>query len=65
MKDTFKKSNLEFNLNNIGEILSSGAAVGIAIANFTGKKANVGGVIGASISLLIGGIIFSMNKNDK
>lgn len=64
MKNPFKKSNAELDLSNVGEILAAGAAAGMAIANFAGKKGNVGGIIGAGLSLLIGGLIVAM-EDDK
>jgi hypothetical protein len=64
MKNLFKKSNTDLNINGVGKILTSGAAAGMAIAAFAGKKSNIGGVIGAGLSLLIGGIIVAMEEDD-
>lgn len=63
MKNLFKKSNRELDLRRVTEILTSGAATGIAIANFTGKKGTIGGIIGAGLSLLISGIILATQEN--
>jgi hypothetical protein len=64
MKNPFKKSNTALDLNNVGEILSTGAAAGMTIASFAGKKANVGGIIGAGLSLLIGGLLVALQDDD-
>jgi len=64
MKNPFKKSNTALDLNNVGKILSTGAAAGIAIASFAGKKANVGGIIGAGLSLLISGLLVALQDDD-
>jgi hypothetical protein len=64
MKNPFKKSNTELDLSNVGNILSTGAAAGMAIASFAGKKGNVGGIIGAGLSLLIGGLIVAMGEDE-
>ena len=64
MKNPFKKSNTALDLNNVGKILSTGAAAGMAIASFAGKKANVGGIIGAGLSLLIGGLLVALQGDD-
>ena len=64
MKNPFKKSNTSLDLNNVGKILSTGAGAGMAIASFAGKKANVGGIIGAGLSLLIGGLLVAMEEDD-
>ena len=36
----------------------------MAIASFAGKKANVGGIIGAGLSLLIGGLLVAMEEEE-
>jgi hypothetical protein len=64
MKNLFNKSNTALDLNNVGKILSTGAAAGIAIASFAGKKANLGGIIGAGLSLLIGGLLVALQDDD-
>lgn len=64
MKNPFKKSNTELDLNNVGKILSTGAAAGMAIASFAGKKGTIGGIIGAGLSLLIGGLLVALQEDD-
>lgn len=64
MKNPFKKSNTALDLNNVGKILSTGAAAGMAIASFAGKKTNAGGIIGAGLSLLIGGLLVALQDDD-
>jgi len=64
MKNPFKKTDTTLDLNSVGKVLSTGAAAGIAIASFAGKKGNVGGVIGAGLSLLIGGILVAVEKDE-
>lgn len=63
MKNPFKKSNT-LDLSSLGNILSSGAAAGMAITSFAGKKGNVGGIIGAGLSLLIGGLLVAMEEEE-
>lgn len=63
MKNPFKKSSNELDLSNVGKILSTGAAAGMTIASFTGKKGNVGGIIGAGISLLVTGLIIAFSDD--
>ena len=64
MKNPFKKSNTELDLSSVGKILSSGAAAGMSIASFAGKKGNIGGIIGAGLSLLIGGLLVAMKDEE-
>ena len=64
MKNPFKKTNTALDLSSVGNILSSGAAAGMAIASFAGKKGNVGGIIGAGLSLLIGGLLVALQDDD-
>ena len=64
MKNPFKKSETALDLNNVGKILSTGAAAGMAVASFAGKKGNVGGIIGAGLSLLIGGLLVALQEDD-
>jgi uncharacterized membrane protein YkvI len=64
MKNPFKKSNAELDLSSVGKILTAGAAAGMAITNFAGKKGNVGGIIGAGLSLLIGGLLVAMEEEN-
>ena len=63
MKNLFKNSKSELDLTNVAEILAAGAAAGMAISTFAGKKGNVGGIIGAGFSLLIGGLIIAMDED--
>ncbi len=64
MKNPFKNSKTELDIYGMGEILTAGAAAGIAIASFAGKKSNVGGIIGAGLSLLIGGLLVAMDEDN-
>ena len=64
MKNPFKKSEAELDISNVGKILSTGAAAGMAIASFAGKKGNVGGIIGAGLSLFIGGLLVALQEDD-
>ena len=61
MKNLFKNSKPELDLTNVAEILAAGAAAGMAITAFAGKKGNVVGIIGAGFSLLIGGLIIALD----
>lgn len=61
MKNLFKKSKSELNLADAAELLTAGAAAGMAIANFAGKKGNIGGIIGAGFTLLIGGLLVALD----
>jgi hypothetical protein len=61
MKNLFKEQNAELDFTSLSTILSSGATAGMAIASFAGKKGNVGGIIGAGLSLLVTGIITSID----
>lgn len=63
MKNLFKNSKSELDLTSVAEILAAGAAAGMAISSFAGKKGNVGGIIGAGFSLLIGGLIIALDDN--
>ncbi|SHG44707.1 hypothetical protein SAMN05444372_10633 [Flavobacterium micromati] len=63
MKNVFTKSKSELDLTSVAEILAAGATAGMAISSFAGKKGNVGGIIGAGISLLIGGLIVALDDN--
>jgi hypothetical protein len=64
MKNPFKKSNTELDIDGVGKILTSGAAAGMAIAAFAGKKSNIGGIIGAGLSLLVTGLLVSMDEDN-
>ena len=63
MKNLLKKSKSELNLSNASELLAAGSAAGMAIASFAGKKGNIGGIIGAGFTLLIGGLIVAMDED--
>ncbi|NRS87744.1 hypothetical protein HNQ02_000651 [Flavobacterium sp. 7E] len=60
MKNPLKKTRPELDLSNATELLAAGAAAGMAVASFAGKKGNIGGIIGAGFTLLLGGIIVAM-----
>lgn len=62
MKNPFKKSSSELDLSGVGKVLTSGAAAGMAIASFAGKKGNIGGIIGSGFSLLLAGVIVAMEQ---
>ncbi|NRT10869.1 hypothetical protein [Flavobacterium sp. 14A] len=64
MKNPEKRSKSELNLGNASELLTAGAAAGMAIASFAGKKGNIGGIIGAGFTLLIGGLIVAMDDDE-
>lgn len=61
MKNSLRKSNTDLDLSSLSEIVSAGAAAGMVIAGFAGKKSNVGGIIGAGLSLLISGILVALD----
>jgi hypothetical protein len=61
MKNPFKKSNTELDINGVGKILTSGAATGMAIASFVGKNGKTAGMIGAGLSLLVTGLLAAMD----
>ena len=61
MKNLFKKSKSELKLADAAELLTAGAAAGMAIASFAGKKGNIGGIIGAGFTLLIGGLLVALD----
>jgi len=63
MKNLFKKQNTELDFGSLSTILSSGAAAGMAIANYAGKNPKTGGMIGAGLSLLIGGLLVAMEED--
>ena len=60
MKNPFKKSNTELDFSSLSTILTSGAAVGMAIANHLGKNPQTGGIIGVGLSLLVTGIMTAL-----
>ena len=57
MKKLFKKQNQELDFSHVSPILSSGAAVGIAIANHVGRDPRIGGTIGIGLSILVAGLL--------
>jgi FtsH-binding integral membrane protein len=61
MKNLFKKQNTELDFSSLSTILTSGAAAGMAIANYAGKNPKTGGIIGVGLSLLITGLIIAMD----
>lgn len=63
MKNPFKKSNTELDINGVGKILISGATAGIAIASFAGKNGKTAGMIGAGFSLLVTGLLVAMDED--
>jgi hypothetical protein len=65
MKNPLKKKQQEFTLGDASSVLNSGAAAGIAIASFTGKKKNIGGMIGGGMSLLLTGLILMLDDETK
>lgn len=64
MKNPLKNSKSELDLSSLSEILTAGAAAGIAVASFAGKKGNIGGIIGAGLSLLIGGLLVALDDSE-
>ena len=64
MKNPLKNSKSELDLSCLGEILAAGAAAGMAVASFAGKKGNIGGIIGAGLSLLIGGLLVALDDSE-
>jgi hypothetical protein len=64
MKNPLKNSKSELDLRSLSEILTAGAAAGIAVASFAGKKGNIGGIIGAGLSLLIGGLLVALDDSE-
>lgn len=69
MKNLFKKKNSELDFSSLGAILSTSVATGVAIANYSGKNPKTAGIISAGLSLLVTGLITSMDddnsKNNK
>lgn len=60
MKNFFNKKNSEIELSSLSSIVTSGATVGVSIANYVGKNAKTGGIIGVGFSLLITGLLESV-----
>ena len=63
MKNPLKKTKTELNLSNAQELLAAGAASGMVIGKFAGKKENLGGIIGSRFTLLIGGLIVALDDD--
>lgn len=61
MKNLFKKQNSEMDLTNLSTIIATSTATGMAIANHLGKNPQTGGLIGIGFSLLITGLLTSLN----
>ena len=60
MKNLLKTTNTELDFSSLSSILTSGAAVGMAIANHLGKNPQTGGVIGVGLSLLVTGLLTAL-----
>ena len=61
MKNLFKKQKSELDFSNLGAILSTSVAAGVAIANYSGKNPKTAGIISAGLSLLVTGLITAMD----
>ena len=57
MKKLFKKQKEQLDFSSLNPILTSRAAVGVAIANHVGSKPQIGGTIGVGFALLVTGLI--------
>lgn len=64
MKNRFKKASQELDLNSVGKVFSTGAAAGMAVAGFAGKKSALGGIIGGGLSLLVGALLVVLQDDD-
>lgn len=62
MKNIKTKKTAELDFGNVSTILSTGAAAGMTIAKFARKKEQIGGIIGAGLSLLVTGLIIAMDE---
>ena len=60
MNNPFKRQKTELDFSSLSTILTSGAAVGMAIANHLGKNPQTGGIIGVGLSLLVTGIMTAL-----
>lgn len=65
MKNLFKKKNKELDFSSLGTILSTSVAAGVAIANYSGKNPKTAGIISAGLSLLVTGLITSMDDESE
>lgn len=63
MKNLFKKQKAELDFSNLGPILSTSVAAGMAIAKYSGKNPKTAGIISAGLSLLVTGLITAMNDD--
>ncbi len=61
MKNLFKKQKSELDFSNLGAILSTSVAAGVAIAKYSGKNPKTAGIISAGLSLLVTGLITAMD----
>lgn len=61
MKNLFKKQKTELDFSNLGAILSTSVATGVAIAKYSGKNPQTAGIISAGLSLLVTGLITAMD----
>lgn len=57
MKKLFKKQKEQLDFSSLNPILTSGATVGVAIANHAGSNPRIGGTIGVGFSLLVAGLL--------
>lgn len=60
MKNLFRSKKTEMDFSNLSTILTTGAAAGMAIANHLGKNPQTGGIIGVGLSLLVTGLMTSL-----
>ena len=60
MKNLFRSKKTEMDFSNLSTILTTGAAAGMAIANHLGKNPQTGGMIGVGLSLLVTGLMTSL-----
>lgn len=65
MKKLFKKKNSELDFSSLGTILSTSVTAGVAIANYSGKNPKTAGIISAGLSLLVTGLITSMDDESE
>ena len=63
MKKLFKKSKPELDFSNLGSILNTSVAAGVAIANYSNKNPKTIGIITAGLSLLATGLIIASDNN--
>jgi hypothetical protein len=63
MKKLFKKQKTELDFSNLGAILSTSVATGVAIAKYSGKNPKTAGIISAGLSLLVTGLISAMDDD--